>query len=124
MRMLVVDDEAEIADMLAEFFMREGFVVTCANCGSVALVAAPRGFDIILLVVNMPGMDGFEVCRRLKENHETEPNPVLFLSVMEAPGQKHHGFEVGGVDYVTKPFHADEVLARVRTHVTIKRLRE
>ena len=59
MRMLVVDDEAEIADMLAEYFTLEGFEVTCANSGSEALAVAPRGFDIILLDVNMPGMDGF-----------------------------------------------------------------
>lgn len=101
MRMLVVDDEAEIADMLAEYFTLEGFEVTCANSGSEALVAAPRGFDIILLDVNMPGMDGFEVCRRIREHLSC---PIIFLTARIEDVDQLDGFAAGADDYVLKSF--------------------
>ena len=121
---LVVDDDPVNLDILVQTLEQDYFLIIAKNGKRALELARSHRPDLILLDILMPEMDGFEVCRRLKENPETEPIPVIFLSVMEAPGQKHHGFEVGGVDYVTKPFHADEVLARVRTHVTIKRLRE
>ena len=121
---LVVDDDPVNLDILVQTLEQDYFLIIAKNGKRALELARSHRPDLILLDILMPEMDGFEVCRRLKENPETEPIPVIFLSVMEAPGQKHPGFEVGGVDYVTKPFHADEVLARVRTHVTIKRLRE
>ncbi len=121
---LVVDDDPVNLDILVQTLEQDYFLIIAKNGKRALDLAFSHHPDLILLDILMPEMDGFEVCRCLKEDPATEPIPVIFLSVMEAPGQKHHGFEVGGVDYVTKPFHADEVLARVRTHVTIKRLRE
>ena len=121
---LVVDDDPVNLDILVRTLERDYFLIIAKNGKRALELAAAHRPDLILLDILMPEMDGFEVCRRLKANRETEPIPVIFLSVMEAPGQKHRGFKVGGVDYVTKPFHADEVIARVRTHVTNKRLRE
>ena len=121
---LVVDDDPVNLDILVQTLEQDYFLIIAKNGKRALELARSHQPDLILLDILMPEMDGFEVCRCLKEDPATEPIPVIFLSVMEAPGQKHHGFEVGGVDYVTKPFHADEVLARVRTHVTIKRLRE
>lgn len=121
---LVVDDDPVNLDVLVQTLEQDYFLIIAKNGKRALELASEHQPDLILLDILMPEMDGFEVCRRLKENAKTEPIPVIFLSVMEAPGQKHHGFEVGGVDYVTKPFHADEVIARVRTHVLNKRLRE
>lgn len=114
MRMLVVDDEAEIADMLAEYFTLEGFEVTCANSGSEALVAAPRGFDIILLDVNMPGMDGFEVCRRIREHLSC---PIIFLTARIEDVDQLDGFAAGADDYVLKPFSLPVLGRRVAAHM-------
>lgn len=114
MRMLVVDDEAEIADMLAEYFTLEGFEVTCANSGSEALVAAPRGFDIILLDVNMPGMDGFEVCRRIREHLSC---PIIFLTARNEDVDQLDGFAAGADDYVLKPFSLPVLGRRVAAHM-------
>jgi len=70
----------------------------------------------------MPGIDGFEVCRRLKMNPDTEKIPVIFLSALDETGDKVRGLQLGAVDYVAKPFQVEEVIARVNTHLTIHRL--
>lgn len=121
---LVVDDDPVNLDVLVQTLEKDYFLIIAKNGKRALELAASHQPDLILLDILMPEMDGFEVCNRLKSDKATEGIPVIFLSVMESPGQKHHGFAVGGVDYVTKPFHVDEVLARVRTHVTNKRLRE
>lgn len=121
---LVVDDDPVNLDILVQTLEQDYFLIIAKNGKRALDLAFSHHPDLILLDILMPEMDGFEVCQRLKADKETEGIPVIFLSVMESPGQKHRGFEVGGVDYVTKPFHADEVLARVRTHITNKRLRE
>ena len=124
-KVLVVDDEKLIVKGIRFSLEQDGMDVDCAYDGEEALkLIRENKYNIIHLDVMLPKLDGFEVCQRLKADKKTEGIPVIFLSVMESPGQKHRGFEVGGVDYVTKPFHADEVLARVRTHITNKRLRE
>ena len=114
MRMLVVDDEAEIADMLAEYFTLEGFEVTCANSGSEALAVVSRGFDIILLDVNMPGMDGFEVCRRIREHLSC---PIMFLTARIEDVDQLDGFAAGADDYVLKPFSLPVLGRRVAAHM-------
>ena len=103
MRMLVVDDEVDIANMLAEYFRMEGYDVTCANSGAEALAAASAGAapDIMLLDVNMPGMDGFEVCRRVREHLSC---PIIFLTARVEDVDQLDGFAAGADDYVMKPF--------------------
>ena len=121
---LIADDDPVNLDVLVHTLEQDYFLVIAKNGKRALELAHSHHPDLVLLDILMPEMDGFEVCRRLKSEADTRDIPVIFLSIMEAPGQKHRGFTIGGVDYVTKPFHADEVLVRVRTHVTNKRLRE
>jgi signal transduction histidine kinase len=78
--------------------------------------------ELILLDIRMPGIDGYEVCRRLKADSRTQDIPVIFLSALREADDKVRGFELGAVDYITKPYQPEEVLARVRTHVELRRL--
>src|SRR6476620_3858161 len=80
--------------------------------------------DLILLDVMMPGIDGFETCRRLKARDSTRDVPVLFMTALSEIGDKVKAFGAGGVDYITKPIEHEEALARVRTHLTLRRLRK
>ncbi len=116
MRMLVVDDEVDIANMLAEYFRMEGYDVTCANSGPEALAAASVGAapDIMLLDVNMPGMDGFEVCRRVREHMSC---PIIFLTARVEDADQLDGFAVGADDYVMKPFSLEVLGRRVAAHM-------
>lgn len=120
MRMLVVDDEVEIADMLAEYFRMEGYDVATANDGAAALeaVSASRSgrgaFDIILLDVNMPNMDGFEVCRRIREHLSC---PIIFLTARVEDVDQIDGFAAGADDYVLKPFSLEVLGRRVAAHM-------
>ena len=79
-------------------------------------------FDLVLLDINMPEMDGYETCRKLKENPETASVPVIFLSALNDADDKLKAFDAGGVDYMTKPFQFPEVVARVQTHLRIAHL--
>ena len=101
---LVVDDDPVNLDILVQTLEQDYFLIIAKNGKRALDLAFSHHPDLILLDILMPEMDGFEVCQRLKADKETEGIPVIFLSVMESPGQKHRGFEVGGVDYVTKPF--------------------
>lgn len=116
MRMLVVDDEVDIANMLAEYFRMEGFEVTCANSGPEALAAASSCIapDIMLLDVNMPGMDGFEVCRRVREHLSC---PIIFLTARIEDVDQLDGFAAGADDYVMKPFSLEVLGRRVAAHM-------
>lgn len=116
MRMLVVDDEVDIANMLAEYFRMEGYDVTCANSGAEALTAASAGAapDIVLLDVNMPGMDGFEVCRRVREHLSC---PIIFLTARVEDVDQLDGFAAGADDYVMKPFSLEVLGRRVAAHM-------
>lgn len=116
MRMLVVDDEVDIANMLAEYFRMEGYDVTCANSGAEALAAASAGAapDIMLLDVNMPGMDGFEVCRRVREHLSC---PIIFLTARVEDVDQLDGFAAGADDYVMKPFSLEVLRRRVAAHM-------
>lgn len=116
MRMLVVDDEVDIANMLAEYFRMEGYDVTCANSGAEALAAASAGAapDIMLLDVNMPGMDGFEVCRRVREHLSC---PIIFLTARVEDVDQLDGFAAGADDYVMKPFSLELLGRRVAAHM-------
>lgn len=119
---LIVDDVPANLHLLSGMLQEQGFKVRPATSGAMALEAARRlPPDLVLLDINMPGMDGFEVCRRLKADPALADIPVLFISALEDAADKVRAFEAGGRDYITKPFHVEEVLARVRTHLALRR---
>lgn len=121
---LIVDDKAENLSLLSEMLGGHGYEVRAALSGSMALTAAAASPpDIILLDVNMPEMDGYEVCRRLKADPRTADIPVIFISVLAELEDKVAAFDAGGVDYIVKPFHVQEVLARVGTQLLLHRQR-
>ena len=123
---LVVDDSRANLQLLSALFHQQGYRVRAFTRGKFALVAAEASApDLILLDINMPEMDGYELCRRLKEMPKLAAVPVLFLSTLSDPNDKVRAFQAGGVDYVTKqPFHPEEVLARVGAHIRVRRLQQ
>jgi two-component system, cell cycle response regulator len=118
--LLVVDDNLISLRLLAAILAKRGHGVRTAEDG-VAALEEVRSLtpDMVLLDVKMPQMDGYEVCRRLKEQEITADIPVIFISAQDEMLDKVRAFAVGGVDYIMKPFHADEVLARVDTHLAL-----
>jgi K+-sensing histidine kinase KdpD len=121
---LVVDDTIENLHLLTSMLEKHGYEARPVASGRQALQAVERAPpDVILLDIRMPGMDGYEVCRRLKAREELRDIPVIFLSALADTADKVRAFEAGGVDYVTKPFQVEEVLARVRTHLALRRAR-
>jgi signal transduction histidine kinase len=122
-RILVVDDVLENRKVLCQLLGGKGYDVSSVPDGETALEAARTDLpDLILLDVTMPGIDGYEVCRRLKQDPRTQPIPVLFITAHNEIGSLMKGFQVGGVDYLTKPIQAEEVLVRVETHLKLKLL--
>jgi len=122
---MLVDDTPANLRLLDNLLCQQGYRVRPAASGSLALrSAAAKPPDLILLDVRMPEMDGHTVCERLKSDPHTQSIPVIFISASNDTADKVKGFAVGGVDYVTKPFEPAEVLARVNTHLELKRLRE
>lgn len=120
---LVVDDIAANRNVLGETLEKEGYEVLLAGNGETSLkVARKASPDVILLDIMMPGMDGFEVCRQLKADDQTKNIPVIFITANNDMTSLVQGFKMGGVDYITKPFQAEEVLMRVGNHVAISRL--
>ena len=120
---LVVDDTQSNVKVLVEMLSREGYRVLVAREGESALEQARYALPLaILLDVMMPGMDGFEVCRRLKALPATAGIPVIFMTALGDLEDKVKGFDAGGADYVVKPFEHQEVLARVRTHASMRQL--
>jgi len=115
---LIVDDVKENIDVLVELLHKYDLVT--ALDGKTALhILKEEGIDLVLLDVMMPDMDGFSVCKAIKEDAKTFSIPVLFLSARNMPQDIQKGFEVGGIDYITKPFQAQELLARVQTHLKL-----
>jgi phosphoserine phosphatase RsbU/P len=121
---LLVDDNAANLQMLYQLLEKGvGCKLLVAKTGEAALAIARRQVpDLILLDIMMPGIDGFEVCRRLKSDPATARVPVIFLSALDETADKVKGLQLGAVDYVSKPFQAEEVIARVNTHLTLHRL--
>lgn len=118
---LIVDDTPANVAMLAEHLGSRGFAVMVAQDGEEAVERARFAQpDLILLDVMMPGIGGFEACRRLKMNPETHAIPVIFMTAMSDIAGKMTAYEAGAVDYVTKPFHIDEVFARVNAHLELR----
>lgn len=120
---MLVDDTPENLSLLRQILAAANHETSALPDGELAIAACrKRKPDLILLDVNMPGLDGFEVCRRLKSDPSLADIPILFLSALSNPEDKLAAFEAGGVDYITKPFQAEEVIARVRSHLSISRL--
>lgn len=120
---LIVDDTTANLETLYGYFESLGFEIMMARSGEAALKrVAYKKPDIILLDVVMPGMDGFEICRRLKGNDETGQIPIIFMTALTDTVHKVHGFKAGAADYITKPLQIEEVLARVQTHLTLRDL--
>jgi putative nucleotidyltransferase with HDIG domain len=123
-KILAVDDTPASLKLLTEILQGDGYEVLSAISGELALRAAKASPpELILLDIRMPGMDGFEVCRQLKATHETKDIPVIFVSALSEANEKIEGFELGAVDFVTKPYQRGELSMRVRTHLEMTRLR-
>ncbi|HAX87738.1 MAG TPA: diguanylate cyclase response regulator [Cyanobacteria bacterium UBA11370] len=121
---LIVDDTPSNLEVLFEFLTNAGFKVLVAIDGESAIQKVEYVCpDVILLDVIMPGIDGFETCRRLKNNPSTQDIPVIFMTALAQTSVVVKGFELGAVDYITKPTQQEIVLARVTTHLTIQKLR-
>jgi DNA-binding NtrC family response regulator len=120
-RLLVVDDEPVSRHLLARHLARGGYAdVALAEDGEAAFeLLRARSFDLVLLDVMMPGLDGFTVCERLRGNEATRGLPVIFLTSLDDPVDKVRAFSAGAVDYLTKPFRPEELLARVGTHLSL-----
>jgi serine phosphatase RsbU (regulator of sigma subunit) len=122
---LAADDVPANLHLLSNMLTEQGHKVRSVINGQMALMAARAAPpDLILLDINMPGMNGYEVCEHLKADKSTRDIPIIFISALDEIGDKVKAFTVGGVDYVTKPFQVEEVLARVETHLALRRLQE
>jgi two-component system, sensor histidine kinase and response regulator len=120
---LVVDDNPANLRLLSGMLSERGYKARPVIDGTMALTAARAAPpDLILLDINMPDMDGYQVCRTLKENAQLRDVPVIFISAMDEIDDKVRAFEAGGVDYVAKPFQFQEVVARVENHLALKHL--
>lgn len=123
-RILIVDDDLSSLRLLTEILTERGYVVHPTSCGEMALRFVESSLpELILLDIKMPGLNGFEVCRRLKADDRTLGIPVIFITGLGDLADKVKGFQAGGVDYLTKPLQLEEVLVRVQTHLTLHALR-
>ena len=120
---LIVDDNPTNLEVLSESLIQEGFQVAVAIDGESALEQISyHPPELILLDVMMPGIDGFETCRRLKENPDTYNIPVVFMTALSDAQNKVKGLSLGAIDYITKPFQHEEVLARVWDKLQVQNL--
>ncbi|MGC9395481.1 MAG: response regulator [Anaerolineae bacterium] len=118
-----MDDTRDNLRLLTQILTQRGYKAHTASNGEEALVAAVEAPpDLILLDIMMPGMDGYTVCERLKAKPQTAKVPIIFISALNEPLDKVKAFAVGGVDYLTKPFQLEEVLARISVHLTLREL--
>ncbi|RJP59747.1 MAG: response regulator [Candidatus Auribacter fodinae] len=122
---LVIDDTPANLQLLTDILEKSGYRVRPASSAQLGLRSAEAKLpDLILLDVKMPDMDGYELCRRLKAQENTRKVPILFISALHETGEKLKGFKAGAVDFITKPFEPEEVLARVQTHLQLYELSE
>ncbi len=119
---LIVDDIAQNIQIVANILKQEGYKIRFAKSGKSALEhAKKKPLDLILLDIMMPEMNGYEVCQKLKQQEVTKDIPVIFLTALDEAIDIARGFEVGGIDYITKPFNQLELIARVETHIKLKK---
>jgi signal transduction histidine kinase len=122
---LIVDDAIDTLRLLSDLLSEQGYEVRAFANGRQALQAVESDPpDLVLLDISLPEFDGYEVCRRLRASERAKDVPVIFLTASTETADKVRAFEAGGVDYVTKPFQVEELLARVRTHVKLRRTQE
>jgi two-component system, sensor histidine kinase and response regulator len=124
-KILIIDDIASNIQVVANLLKKNNYNISYAQSGKTGLERANQiDFDLILLDIMMPEMDGFEVCHHLKKNKKTKDIPIIFLTAKTTEDSLKKGFEAGAVDFIPKPFKADELLARVNTHIQLKTVRE
>lgn len=117
---LIVDDDIENLSFLSQLLKEEGFRIFPANSGELALVSLEENIpDLILLDIKMPGIDGFTVCKQIKQNKKLAEIPIIFITSAIDINDKLEGLRLGAVDYVTKPFYKEELLARIKTHLSL-----
>lgn len=122
-KILIIDDDMAVTVIMKQMLISVGYdVVSLNESRDSVMIAKEYCPDLILLDVDMPHLNGFEVCVLLKQDKELENIPVLFLSGLNATKEKVEGFNVGGVDYITKPFQYEEVFARVKSHLQLRTL--
>ena len=122
---LIVDDRVDNLRLLSDLLTEQGYKVRGVSKGTMALKAA-KSFppDLILLDIMMPEMDGYEVCQHLKAAENTRDIPIIFISALNDAADQLKAFSVGGVDYITKPFRIEEILARVNNHLRLRELQK
>jgi len=122
---LIVDDDPDHLFMVSMILKQEGYHVYRASDGNMALEMAQSALpDLILLDINMPDLSGYDVCQRLKADEKTQDIPIIFVSALDKMLDKAKAFSLGAVDYMTKPFQLEEVLALVKTHLTLRNLEQ
>jgi len=122
---LIVDDNPANLSVLSDALDQEGFEIWVAKSGKVALERVKYALpDLILLDIMMPEIDGYETCRQLKANPQTQNIPIIFMTALSDTANKVEGFQIGAVDYITKPFQQEEVISRVRLHLKLHELAE
>ena len=120
-KILIIDDVSDNLRLLSTTLIQQGYEIRCAKNGAMALTGAQKDSpDLILLDINMPEMNGFEVCQKFKENQKTAEIPIIFLSAQDDIGNKVQAFDLGGVDFISKPFRIQEVLVRVRNQLNLQ----
>jgi DNA-binding response OmpR family regulator len=120
---LTVDDDPNNLAVVMDCLTECNYTILVAEDGESAIARADYARpDLILLDVMMPGIDGYETCRRLKAQKSTRETPVIFMTALAETGHKVKGLEAGGVDYITKPFQREELLARIAVHLQLKEL--
>lgn len=120
-KILIVDDIPDNLRLLATTLTEQGYIVRCAKSGSIALMGARNDLpDLILLDINMPELNGYQVCEQLKMDRTTSSIPIIFLSAQDGIQDKVRAFTTGGVDFIGKPFQVEEVLARVRNQLALR----
>jgi len=121
-KILIIDDNLTNIHVLMDHLNEAGYKTLIAENGEIgikrAIYAVP---DLILLDIMMPGIDGFETCRQLREHEKTKSIPIIYMTALSSTQDKIKGFQSGAMDYITKPFHKEEVLARIETHITLQR---
>lgn len=124
-KLLIVDDQVENLQLLVDIFKNVGYEITAARNGEEALTIARKIIpDLILLDINMPNLNGYEVCEALKEDFRTKDISIIFLSAQNSSVDEAHGLRLGAVDFISKPFVVEVVKQRVKIHVELKQLKD